>query len=65
MCQNSEFPRAASRGCVEKAGGVNLSCNVTIGRIVPRRIARLERLQEAAAQYQGERSLRMGNLANN
>lgn len=32
-------------GRVEKAGGVDLSCNVTSGRIVPRRIARLERLQ--------------------
>ena len=65
MCQNSEFQRPSSRGCVEKAGGIDLSCNVTTGRIVPRRIARLERLQEGAARYQGERSLRMVNLANN
>ena len=25
MCQNSEFQRASSRCCVEKAGGVDLS----------------------------------------
>ena len=43
MCQNSEFSTGLSRGCVEKAGGLDLSCNVTSGRIVPRRIARLER----------------------
>ncbi len=57
MCQKSEFQRASSRGCVEKAGGVDLSRNFTVGKIVPRGIARLERLQEGAAQYQGEMSL--------
>ena len=52
MCQNFEFSTGLSRGCVEKAGGLDHSCNVTSGRIVPKMIARLERLQEGAAQYQ-------------
>lgn len=33
MCQNSEFSTGLEPcGCVEKAGGVDLSCNVTGGR---------------------------------